>query len=315
VVSSRPKRPPGERRKPPAGVALATIPASDADAALGDAVVRAVKAPHRPVLVVISGPQMGLRKVVEDSITLGRSPDSGLVLTDPLVSGQHALLEDRGDGWALVDLGSTNGMSVNGERGLEFVLVPGDRIVFGSTIMRFELRDELEQAYDDHVERLLSIDDLSGLYVRRKFDAELRRAIEQARQARLPLGLLVMDLDGIKGINDSHGHLFGAYVIGESGHLIHRVIAERGFATRFGGDEFIAALPGNDLDATCKTGEQIRLAIASHHFERERIPLHPGISVGAAAFPEGADDAQTLFQRADEALYRAKRAGKNRVCV
>jgi two-component system, cell cycle response regulator len=264
------------------------------------------------VLVVISGEQMGLRKVVEDSIFIGRSPESDLALTDPLVSGRHALLEDRGDGWALVDLGSTNGTSVNGERHAEFALVPGDKIIFGSTVVRFEMRNELEQAFDNHVERLLTTDDLSGLYVRRKFDAELERAIETSRATQAPLGLLVMDLDGVKDINDSHGHLFGAYVIAESGRIIHRTIDGQGFATRFGGDEFIAALPGVDLARATEVGEKIRLAIASHRFEREKVVLSPGISVGVAAFPESATDAQTLFQHADEALYRAKQAGKNR---
>jgi two-component system cell cycle response regulator len=300
---------------PTPGRALATIPAAESGAALGRAVMRAVKAPHRPVLVVISGEQMGLRTVVEDSIYIGRSSDSGVVLTDPLVSGRHALLEDRGDGWALVDLGSTNGTTVNGDRGAEFVLAPGDKIVFGNTVVRFELRNELEQAYDDHVERLLTTDDLSGLYVRRKFDAELGRALDAAHAAQTPLGLLVMDLDGIKRINDNHGHLFGAYVIGESGRVVHRVIDGGGFATRFGGDEYIAALPGVALAGAAKTGQRILDAIAAHRFEREGIVLRPGISIGAAAFPESAADAQTLFQRADEALYRAKRAGKNQVCL
>jgi two-component system cell cycle response regulator len=225
------------------------------------------------------------------------------------------LLEDRGDGWALVDLGSTNGTIVNGDRAVEFVLAPGDQIVFGNTVIRFEMRNELEQAYDDHVERLLTTDDLSGLYVRRKFDAELRRAIEAARATQTPLGLLVMDLDGIKAINDSYGHLFGAYVIGESGRVLHRVIDGSGFATRFGGDEYIAALPGVDLAGAAEVGQRILDAIAAHRFEREAVVLHPGISIGAAAFPESADEAQTLFQRADEALYRAKRAGKNRVSL
>jgi diguanylate cyclase len=88
---------------------------------------------------------------------------------------------------------------------------------------------------------------------------------------------------------------------------------KRGFASRFGGDEYIAALPGSALDAASAVGEEIRLAIGAFPFEREGVPLRPGISVGAAAFPESADDAEGLLQRADEALYRAKRAGKNRV--
>jgi diguanylate cyclase (GGDEF)-like protein len=299
--------------KAPSGRVLKTLPALEATSTLSRAVVQAVTAPHRPVLVVISGNETGSRKRVDQSLVIGRDPGCDLVLTDALVSSRHAILEDRGDTWALIDLGSTNGTSVNGEKGTEFVLARNDKILFGRTVARFEMQDELEQAYDELVEKLLNIDDLSGLFVRRKFDTDLNVAIEMARAQQSSIGLLMMDLDGIKKINDTHGHLFGAYVIGESGRVIGQVLEARGFASRFGGDEYIAALPGLGLDASCAVGEEIRLAIAGHPFERENVPLRPGISVGVAAFPENAGDAETLFQRADEALYRAKRAGKNQV--
>ena len=294
---------------------MKTLPAIEATSTLSNAVVQAVKAPHRPVLVIISGNEMGVRRAVDKTVLIGRDPACDLVLSDGLVSSRHALIEDRGDGWALVDLGSTNGTSVNGEKGKEFVLARNDKIAFGQTLVRFEMQDQLEQAYDQLVDKLLNIDDLSGLFVRRKFDADLKIAIEAARAQRAPLGLLMMDLDGIKKINDTHGHLFGAYVIGESGRLVGRVIEGKGFATRFGGDEYIAALPGMDLAATRAMGEHILEAIRAYEYEREGIPLRPGISIGVAAFPESATDAEALFQRADEALYRAKRGGKNQVCL
>jgi len=292
---------------------LKTLPAFETSASLTNAVVNAVKAPHRPVLVVISGTEMGVRRAVDKSMVVGRDPDCELVLTDALVSSRHAMIEDRGDGWALVDLGSTNGTSVNGEKGTEFALSRNDKIVFGHTVVRFEMQDKIEQAYDELVERLLNVDDLSGLFVRRKFDADLLGAIKAAHVAGEPLGLLMMDLDGVKKINDSHGHLFGAYVIGESGRVIGRIIEGRGFASRFGGDEYVAALPGLDLDAAHAVGEEIRLAIAEHPYRRENIELRPGISIGVASYPASASDGESLFKRADEALYRAKRGGKNQV--
>jgi diguanylate cyclase (GGDEF)-like protein len=299
--------------KAPSNRVLKTLPAIEATSTLSRAVVQAVKAPHRPVLLVISGNEMGARKPVDQSLLIGRDPACDFVLTDGLVSSRHAMLEDRGDSWALVDLGSTNGMSVNGEKGKEFKLKSNDKIVFGRTVLRFEMQDQLEQKYDELVEKLLNVDELSGLYVRRKFDADLHLAIESAKVQRSPVGLLMMDLDGIKQINDSHGHLFGAYVIGESGRIIGRVLEGRGFASRFGGDEYVAALPGFDLAEVRAVGEEIRRAVAEHAFQREGVPLRPGISIGAAAFPESAGDAVALFQHADEALYRAKRAGKNQV--
>jgi len=291
-----------------------TLPALDVTSTLSHAIRKAAGAPRRPVLVVISGHEMGMRQTVDGSLLIGRDPACELILSDALVSSRHALLEDRGDSWTLIDLGSTNGTSVNGTKGSEFVLAEGDKIVFGGTVARFEMQDQLEQAYDEQVEKMLNVDELSGLFVRRKFDLDLKIALETARADGAALGVLMMDLDGIKIINDSHGHLFGAYVIGESGRVIARVLEGRGFASRFGGDEFVAALPRLDLTGTCAVGEEIRKSIGAHSFERQGIRLSPAISVGGAAFPESAGDAESLLQRADEALYRAKRAGKNQVC-
>ena len=141
------------------------------------------------MLVVISGQEVGTRRPVDRTLVIGRDPDVELVLTDALVSSRHALIEDRGDSWALVDLGSTNGTTVNGEKGREFVLAAGDKIVFGATVVRFEMQDRLERAYDEHVEKLLNVDELSGLLMRRKFDLDLNVALDAARVANRPLGL------------------------------------------------------------------------------------------------------------------------------
>ena len=277
-------------------------------------VLRHIKAPHRPVLVVLTGDDLGKRLVLEGSVLIGRDPAADLTLNDNLISWHHARIEDRGDDWALYDLGSTNGTTVNGESRPEFLLEPNDRILFATTAVSFELQDALKEAYNENVERLLNIDDLSGLFVRRKFDAELATLIEQTRQKHAPLALLVMDLDGIKGINDTHGHLFGAHVIGEAGQRIGALIAERGIGCRFGGDEYLAAFADLDADAAELVGAEILEAINAEPFLKDGVTLRPGISIGVAAFPEDASDAVSLFQRADEALYRAKQAGKNRVC-
>ena len=268
------------------------------------------------MLVVLNGNEtdVGRRVVVDRTLVVGRDPEAGLCLTDGLVSWHHARLEDRGDGWAVVDLGSTNGVMLNGSPTEDAQVAPGDTLVFGSTVARFELQDGAAQAYNKAVEKLLNTDDLSGLFVRRKFDAELGQLIEAARSKGQSVVLLVMDLDGVKRINDTHGHLFGAYVIGQSGKLIGQLLGQRGIACRFGGDEYLAALPNMNVEQGIAVGEEIRQCINEFSFERDGIPLRPGISIGVATFPEDAPTAHALFQRADEALYRAKQAGKNRVC-
>jgi len=263
--------------------------------------------------VVITGEKMGLRRAVEGNVLVGRDPQAELTLPDAGVSWHHAMIEDQGGSYLVVDLGSTNGTTVNGHRSDEAPLQHGDKILFGKTTVRFEVQDPEDQAYDEMVSRLLNIDDLSGLYLRRRFDAELGQLLQVAASRSEPLGMLVMDLDGVKQINDTHGHAFGAYVIGEAGKVIGRVMEGRGIACRFGGDEYIAAIERVDLEGAVAVAEEICTAVTGHHYEREGIVLEPGISVGAAAFPTSAQSAQGLFQRADEALYRAKAAGKG--CV
>lgn len=308
-------RPPRELPLPPPE-SLRTLPLEEG-ARLRDELHSALRDSRRPAIVVLSGNEVGLRKRVQGNAAIGRDPQGEVVLTDAGVSWRHCRLEDRGDAWALIDLGSTNGTVVNGRRQTESILGQGDRIVLGRTVLRFELQDPFDQAYDEHMQRLLNVDDLSGLFVRRRFDQELSRMLDAARSSNTSLGLLVMDMDGIKAINDKHGHLFGAYTIGETGRLIGQVLTRahdgRGIGSRFGGDEFCAALPGANVDQAMKVAAEIHAAVNAHVYEREGVRLSPGISIGAAVFPADADGTESLFQRADEAMYRAKQGGRNRI--
>jgi two-component system cell cycle response regulator len=282
-------------------------------ARLSDAAKRAVRERYRPALIVLTGGTVGERVSLHGNAVLGRDPDAELVLSDPGVSWQHALVEDQGDKYVVVDLESTNGTYVNGQRVTEKSLEPGDKLRVGGTTIRFEFQDEADEAFTEAVAHLINIDDLSGLYLRRRFDRELEGLITAARASGTELGLLAMDLDGIKGINDRFGHLFGAYTIAESGKVIGAELHDRGIGCRFGGDEFIAALPGHGLEASLDVAECIRSRIGSHPFEYESVRLHPGISIGVATYPIDAQDAVSLFKDADAALYEAKRTGKN--CV
>lgn len=275
--------------------------------------LRIVRAKHRPALLVLTHAEVGTRCALEQTLLVGRDPQAGLVLRDPGVSFRHALIEDRGDAWAVIDLDSTNGTQVNGEATAERLLVAGDRISFGKTIVRFEVQDALDQQYDEVLDRLLNIDELTGLYVRRKFDRELKTLIDTAQLRGQAVALLVMDLDGVKKVNDAYGHVFGAHVIGESGRVIGAVLGERGIASRFGGDEFLVAIPRADVGQAEALAEELRAAIDVHSFVCEGVPLHVSISIGVASFPESATGATALFRVGDDALYRAKQAGKNRV--
>lgn len=306
------------RSKWPKGEEVArTLQVTDADSLRHRALAAAEERNRRPMCVVILGDDVGERARVDgSSFQIGRSSSCDLVLTDPRISSRHCRIEDRGDGFALVDLGSTNGTSCNGARvDGERVILPNDKIEVGDTVIRFEIQDAIDAAYDEAMQRLIHIDDLTGLYQRRRFDRELEELIVRARNETQLLGMLVLDLDGLKTINDTHGHLFGAYVIATTGKLIGQAIPAESIAARFGGDEYVVACPELDLGATLAVAKAIHAAVNEHAYVREGVTLNPGISIGVTCFPEHAQDRVSLFSCADRALYAAKRGGRNRACV
>ncbi len=307
---------PGDDPKPKHRVGpIRTAPLEDSDA-LREALQRELHKTVAPSLLVISGPDVGLRVRLERSIDIGRDPTSSFALRDENVSWRHLLIEDRGPGqWALVDLGSTNGTLVNADKCVgERPLRAGDRIIIGKTVLEFQLADALREGFNAEVQRLLNVDELSGLWVRRRFDAQLETTVSAVLAGSLPVvSVMVMDLDGVKAINDTHGHDMGAFVIGQAGHVIGRVLGERAFSTRFGGDEFAAALPGIPRDEAVAVAEEVRRAVVEHVYAKGAVRVYPGMSAGVAAVPLDAEDAEGVFRAADQAMYRAKRAGKNRV--
>src|SRR5262249_29943448 len=156
------------------------------------------------------------------------------------------------------------------------------------------------------VERMVGTDDLTGLEAKRRFDAAYKLATRAAVESGRPLAVLMMDMDGVKPINDTHGHHMGAYAISEVGKLIDEVVKAEARSCRFGGDEFMAFLPGADRERACELGERIRARVEAHRFERDGIVVRPTISVGVAVLPADGTSAEEVSRRADEALYRAK---------
>ncbi|MFZ5443694.1 MAG: diguanylate cyclase [Myxococcota bacterium] len=274
-----------------------------------------------PMLIVVQGSEadLGAHARVEQQVVIGRDGQAELTLTDAGTSKRHAVVEKvkswRGRvSYRVKDLGSTNGTHLNGRRiGRHATLADGDKITVGGTTLRFSLADEVDAAFQAQVDAMLSTDDLTGLIVRRRFEAALEEALRAARAQSTRLALLVLDIDGLKAINDTHGHSVGAFTIGQVGRLLAGVVQPRGVATRFGGDEFVAFLPLHDRPAALEVAEELRRVVAEHAFVHGAITVHPTLSIGVAVFPDAATTTQALFDAADRALYRAKALGKNRV--
>jgi two-component system cell cycle response regulator len=139
--------------------------------------------------------------------------------------------------------------------------------------------------------------------------------ISNAQRSNKPLAFLIMDIDHFKSVNDSHGHDIGDEVLREFANRISANIRGIDLACRYGGEEFVVVMPDTDVDFAYTIAERLRHSVETTPFEISRAPgaLNLTISIGIAASQGADDNADKLLHRADQALYRAKREGRNRV--
>lgn len=158
-------------------------------------------------------------------------------------------------------------------------------------------------------------DPLTGIHNRRAFDARLQEEIHRFQRYGQVFSLLVIDLDRFKQVNDVYGHPTGDQCLKEVTRRMAAVLRKSDFLARYGGEEFAVILPGIQKDGAKSVAEKLRLCVEKTRFlyQGERIPLT--ISVGISQIETKEETAESLFQRADIALYEAKRQGRNRVVV
>jgi two-component system cell cycle response regulator len=158
-------------------------------------------------------------------------------------------------------------------------------------------------------------DQLTGLHNRRYMARHLDNLILNAQKSGKPLAFLIMDIDHFKSVNDTHGHDIGDEVLREFANRISANIRGIDLACRYGGEEFVVVMPDTDIDFACTIAERLRKSVESTPIDISRTPdkLNVTISIGIAASLGEGDNAEKLLHRADQALYRAKREGRNRV--
>lgn len=178
-----------------------------------------------------------------------------------------------------------------------------------------ELQDNLHRLVN-HLELISTIDDLTQVANRRRFNEILRIEYERARRYKHDLCLIMLDIDRFKRINDTHGHPFGDNVLREVAARIRNAIRKVDYAARFGGEEFVVLCPSTSAANGCVLGEKLRAAVEATRIEKDGDLVPVTISVGVASFcgstPSTPEDLVVL---ADEALYEAKHGGRNRVCM
>ena len=165
------------------------------------------------------------------------------------------------------------------------------------------------------VERQAMVDGLTGIANRRHCEEALTTEIAQADRLGTPLTLVLADLDDFKAINDAHGHAAGDEVLREFAAVLRATVRDSDLAGRWGGEEFLLLLPGADAAGGAQLAERVRSSLAERSFRgHEGAVISVTCSFGVARHAAGSDE-RDLFAAADRALYRAKRAGKNRVEV
>lgn len=176
---------------------------------------------------------------------------------------------------------------------------------------------EVTKADNERLEVLSRTDPLTQLLNRRALQHQLATEIERVRRYNAPLSVLMIDVDGFKGVNDTWGHLPGDQVLIELAVVLGRAARSVDTVARYGGDEFVIAVPETGEAGAIAFAERLRDKIESHPFDIGKAnPIHLTVSIGVAGFPEPkVESAEDLLECADRALYRAKAGGRNLVSV
>lgn len=269
-----------------------------------------------PCLVVLSGQETG--RVIPLDIgekILGRGNAASIRIDDKGVSRRHALIRREPGKVILRDLGSTNGSWCNGKPVSFRKLLDGDRVQLGRCMLAFRINRTDEEKLIRHLYERATKDSLTGLYNRPSLMDRLGREVARHQRYGRDLSVVVMDLDHFKKVNDTHGHSAGDVLLRAVGQTICKCLRSSDLAARVGGEEFVVALPETDQARARNIAEKIRSKIASLDIAFEKSRLRITASLGIATAQKGPIGLDLLLKRADEACYKAKRSGRNRIRI
>lgn len=271
----------------------------------------------RAYLIVLAGEAVGAMFRIEDGETLiGRTATAKIRLPDDGVSRRHARILTRGKDVLLEDLQSANGTQVNDvPLAAPRALRDGDKIRVGSTtILKFTYHDRLEESFQQKMYEAALRDGLTKAFNKKHFLDRLESELAFAKRHRANLSLVMFDVDHFKKVNDTHGHLAGDYVLTRLGKLGQSQIRAEDLFARYGGEEFAIICRGVELAKAAIFAERLRQCVEGTVFEYGGVKLPITISLGVANFPDfPVERIEELIEVADEALYEAKRGGRNRV--
>lgn len=288
--------------------------------AIRGALKQADEAP--PALVVLVGPPgfVGRQWLLNKSdLTIGRSPDCDIYVDDKSLSRSHAKISLSGFDVSILDMNSTNKTSVNEQMLVSLVprkLQNNDRVKTGNVIFRYLEKGSIEVIANQHLIEKSQKDALTSAYSKGALLEKGPESIKRAQTLGEPLSVITFDLDHFKKINDNFGHPGGDYVLRELGSLLqNNLVRSNDYFARYGGEEFVIILQATNLKTASEVADRIRQTVESHPFifEGKKVPVT--ISIGVAQFRPDQDSWESIYERADKALYESKQTGRNKVTL
>ena len=271
-------------------------------------------------VVMLEGPAAHVGQqwpITGKGIVIGRSMDSAIFIDDRSVSKSHATLALDDAGVSIVDLESTNRTIVNGEALQPLVPVrlgKDAQIKVGDVLFKFLEAGSLEANALERLHTKSEKDPMTGAYNKGALNQKAAESFKRAKVLGVPMCLAVFDIDHFKKINDTYGHSAGDHVLKELvGVIGGGLIRPTDFFARYGGEEFVLLLGESTAAQGFEVGLRICRTIEAHVFEFEGARIPTTVSVGIAHLEPSMGAWEEMFTKADLALYRAKRGGRNRV--
>jgi diguanylate cyclase (GGDEF)-like protein len=272
----------------------------------------------RPFLLVLAGGSVGeLLAITQPEMILGRERNVSIHIDDEGVSRRHAKLICSEAGVHIEDLGSANGTFVNDTRvGAARLLTDGDKITLATTVLKFTYSDDVEESFQRRMFEAVLRDGLTKAYNKKYLWERLDKELAFSLRHGSPLSILLLDLDHFKNVNDTFGHPAGDAVLVAFADTVHGTIRTEDVFARYGGEEFAVLCRATDVRSAGILAERIRVRVESACVRYEDNEIRVTISAGVAGFPElQAKTPEELISAADDALYEAKRGGRNRVII
>lgn len=274
-----------------------------------------------PAVVVLVGPVGYVGRqwlLTRTDMTIGRSVETEVYVSDSSLSRSHAKFEVSGNDIFIIDLGSTNLTIVNGAvlpPMTKRKLVNNDQIKTGNIIFKFLEKGNLESISNQQVFEKAQKDALTSAYSKGALLEKGPEAVKRSQVLGEPLSVITFDLDHFKNVNDTYGHSGGDYVLKEIGQLMQaKLVRSNDYFARYGGEEFVVILQATTLKTAQEVAERIRATVEMHPFNFDGKKMQVTISIGVSSILPN-DSWDKIYTRADQALYKSKQTGRNRVTV